>query len=426
MSAPHGGTPWRDRLHYLLTTDFTPSANRYVYWLKTPLGVLVLTALASLLMGLFVTPQGYILLAASCGVIALGIIWPWVGLRGIHCRLRFDVRRCKEQEQVKVILEVANRWPFPVWGLAIQNGFFDALPGEDTTVVALARVPGWSRCDFPWDFTPECRGVYPTLVPRVATEFPFGMFCVSKPVEVPTPLIVWPETRRFSELACPLGPAHSGGAINPRRTGDDGDRAGVRGYRLGDSMRQIHWAQTAKFDQLIVSERQGASQSSVQVYIDMDPAAHAGIGRDSSREWAIRIGASLALDLARQNLRVTLRTNELEEFVSPAPGNQRQLMDRLATMAPETESAEHNCRRHGRDRYDWVIVIQTDRSTNVPRATRRIELATAGFDASAERFARLDSAEPRGGRVIVDGPVGVWETIARRWNQQRREVAARA
>ena len=41
-------------LSTLLNTDFCPWANQYVYWLKKPLGILIVAAFASLLCGLFV------------------------------------------------------------------------------------------------------------------------------------------------------------------------------------------------------------------------------------------------------------------------------------------------------------------------------------------------------------------------------------
>ena len=72
-----------------LNTDFCPWANRYIYWLKKPLGILVVAATASLLCGLFVAPQGLVIAATIAATIILGMVWPWVGLRGLSCELRF-------------------------------------------------------------------------------------------------------------------------------------------------------------------------------------------------------------------------------------------------------------------------------------------------------------------------------------------------
>ena len=113
----------------MLNKDFCPWANRYVYWLKKPLGILIVAAIASLLCGLFVAPQGLVIAGTIAGTIALGMIWPWLGLRGLSCELRFPNQRGLEGHASPVEVVVRNRWPFPVWGLAIEEGFF--LRGDD-------------------------------------------------------------------------------------------------------------------------------------------------------------------------------------------------------------------------------------------------------------------------------------------------------
>ena len=54
--------------------DFCPWANRYVYWLKQPVGWLLVAAAASLLIGLFVAPQGWVMFTALLAVILLGVV----------------------------------------------------------------------------------------------------------------------------------------------------------------------------------------------------------------------------------------------------------------------------------------------------------------------------------------------------------------
>ena len=148
-------------LSKLLNTDFCPWANQYVYGLKKPLGILIVAAFASLLCGLFVAPQGLVIAATIAATISLGIAWPWIGLRGLSCELQFPQRRGVEGQSAPVEVVVRNRWPFPVWGLAIEEGFFLTHDGEDATAVALSGVRGWSKTKFYWSFRPQCRGVYP-------------------------------------------------------------------------------------------------------------------------------------------------------------------------------------------------------------------------------------------------------------------------
>jgi len=187
--------------------EFLPWSNRYVYWLKTPLGALFVASLFSLLCGLLVAPQGLVVAGGTLVVIALGIAWPWLGLRGVSCELAFSQRRTREGQPVVVVANIVNRWPWPVWGLEIEHGFFAAAEGDpdSATVVALARVGGWSRCEFRWEHVPAQRGRYPRAVPRLATAFPFGLWKATQPILVRESLLVWPRTCPLDRLSFKSG-----------------------------------------------------------------------------------------------------------------------------------------------------------------------------------------------------------------------------
>ena len=169
-SSSNWWTNWNVRFNGLLTRDFCPWANRYVYWLKQPIGWFVVAAGMSLLVGCFLGPQGLVLAAALSGVIALGVAWPFLAVHAVRCSLHFDRRRVREGEPLTVRLQVANRFPWPVWGLTVERGFFAALAEEttDAVAVALACVPGWSINEYSWEFRPACRGEYPTERPVVS------------------------------------------------------------------------------------------------------------------------------------------------------------------------------------------------------------------------------------------------------------------
>src|SRR5437879_2717823 len=70
--------------------DFCPWANRWVYWLKNPLWSLVLTTITAILCGTCVNTNVLILAGVLAGILTLGIVWPWLSLRGVRCELSFD------------------------------------------------------------------------------------------------------------------------------------------------------------------------------------------------------------------------------------------------------------------------------------------------------------------------------------------------
>ena len=319
-------------LNELLNTDFCPAANRYVYWLKKPLGVLIVAALASLLCGLFVAPQGLVISGTIAATIVLGMVWPWVGLRGLSCELQFSQRRGVEGQVSPVEVVIKNRWPFPVWGLAIEDGFFLPQDGEDGTALALSGIRGWSKTKFSWNFQPDCRGIYPNKTVKLATEFPLGVWKARRDIDTTGKLIVWPKAVALEPAVLADGANRSLLLPSDKRSGNEGDRIGVRTYREGDSLRFVHWAQTAKCGRLIVSERQGPAQSSVVIAIDSDPNIAHGKGTTSSFEIAVRIAASLCEQLTRQNVSVLVTSNQESWEVQPTELSRHASLDRLAAI----------------------------------------------------------------------------------------------
>ena len=293
---------------HIATQEYCTWASPYLAYLRTPLGVLSLAAIAALLCGLFVAPQGFVVLAAISAVIGIGCAWPWVGIRGISCQLQFTVPRTEEGQPVDVELVVTNRWPWPVWGLAVEGGFSQFEEGEEHAEIAISRIAGWSRSHFRRPFVPALRGRYPTGKPDLVTEFPFGLWKGRRPIQVASSLTVWPERFSLPPLALTCGSQSWTGQPSESATGSIGHRTTVREYRRGDSMRQIHWAKTALYDKLVSYEREGLVVSDAVVSLDTHPHFHTGVGGQSSVEWTIRIAASICKALLSQGVDLTVLT----------------------------------------------------------------------------------------------------------------------
>ncbi len=295
-------------------------ASPYLAWLRRPLGVLTLLAIAALLCGLFVAVHGFVVLAAIAAVVAIGCVWPWIGIRGVACQLRFAATRAEEGKPVEAELVITNRWPWPVWGLAVEGGFGEEVDESQQPEVAVARIGGWSRGYFNWTFTPLVRGRYPSVNPQLVTEFPFGLWKAKKEVEVLSRLIVWPARFPLPPLVLPSGCQSWTGQTSECSSGSVGHRTSVREYRFGDSMRQIHWAKTALYDKLVSYEREGQAVTEARISLDTHPSLHRGRGPQSSVEWSIRIAASICDTLLRQGVNVVIESHA-DQFHSERKGN---------------------------------------------------------------------------------------------------------
>ena len=306
LPRPSDGNRWKQFWEHLATREYCTWASPYLSCFRTPLGALSLTATAALLCGLFVAPQSFVVLAAIAAVIAIGCVWPWIGIRGVSCQLQFSVLRTDEGKPVDVELVITNRWPWPVWGLAVEGGFSQAEASGDHPQIAISRVAGWSRGRFQRPFVPEVRGRYPIKKPQLVTEFPFGLWKSRRPIDVRSHLLVWPERFALPPLTLPCGAQSWVGQPSESATGTIGHRTTVRDYRRGDSLRQIHWAKTALYDKLVSYEREGLVISDATVSLDTHPKLHRGSGDQSSVEWTIRIAASICEALLYQGVNLTV------------------------------------------------------------------------------------------------------------------------
>ncbi len=126
----------------------------------------------------------------------------------------------------------------------------------------------------------------------------------------------------------------------------------------------MHWGLTARHGELIVRELQSNAVPRVQIVLDTRPAAHAGSGPGSSREWAIRVAASLAEGWIGQGAEVEL---VLDGKSVPSRGSARArtvaVLDALARLPPggDRDVAEllslAECRRSDRG---LRVIITTD------------------------------------------------------------------
>ena len=324
--------------------DFCPQANPFVYWLKSPVGWVIVAIGFSIAVGLFIGPQGYILAAAFAALLALGMVWPWISMKGIKCRLVLPSQEMREGDEAEIVFQVQNYWPIPVFGVMINGDFLQELDVDQEPVAfSLRRVPAWSEAEFRIPVTPRRRGQLPSGDVLLSTGFPFGLLSISKPLDTENQGLVWPACQPLQGQ-----PDANSTSRNPRGSlcdlsGNDGDSIGVRDYRIGDRIKNVHWAQTARSQRLMVRERQTLSSSVINVVVDLSPAHHVGHGSQSTFEWAIRIAASACWQLHRTGSSVRILIAGLESYNQNQASNRcgiKSVMDTLASLPTFTQAKQ--------------------------------------------------------------------------------------
>jgi uncharacterized protein (DUF58 family) len=326
-------------ISHALTTDFCPWANKYVYWLKEPIGWFVMAFATSVLVGLHVTPIGWVLASAILGIITIGMVWPWVAIRAAGCRLASVVAEIHEGQSCDLVFSVRNRLPMPLWGLAIE-GYLDREGDAVKPTVALACVPPLSEADYRLAVRPEMRGEYPVVAPMIACSFPFGIWTARRMVTEFSPLMVFPQVSLIQDEATLVGNRMSD-CGDGSRAGQMGELLGVRPFRNGDRLRNVHWIHTARTGNLVVCERGGPQQQTVEVLLDTRPLENVGsLSRESDRltnrnaiAWRVRVAASLVNHLHARHVPVTLRLEQKAIHGSAGSVGLRRMMRELAVLA---------------------------------------------------------------------------------------------
>jgi len=427
----HAGTGgFAGWLRRVLSTDYFPATERVVKRLVwNPAGAMLLAAVVALLCGLFLSGYAFVLAAGLGGVLLVGAVGPWVALRGTAARLAFDRPRCREGDAVAVTLAVArSAWGVGT-GLTVRGGFA-AHDDPDVPVPVVAGLPpvrAGHEVAVRWTFTPAHRGTYPLArpAPRLVTGYPFGVREAGRAVAAPHPLVVWP--RAFPVGAVPDGGADARpeGAVSRSKVGPAGDVLGVRPYRRGDSPRRVHWGQTAKHDRLVVCELQTNARPRVQVVLDSDPRHHRGGGADSSREWAVRVAASLVEGWLAQGAEVEAVIDGRLYPTAAGATHLRRLLDALAALPDDRGPpladvlAASCCRAFA----DGVQVVVTTDSGLAALGSAAGESHRRFFVLEADGFAGPDGkpgppvALPQRPWVTVESPDRVRRALRAGWKE---------
>ncbi|WP_144060225.1 DUF58 domain-containing protein [Rhodopirellula sallentina] len=334
MATAHAAPHEKGWLSRMMTTDFCPWANRFVYWLKEPVGWFALATLASVLIGLYFSPIGWPLAASLATIIATGMVWPWIAVRVTRCELRPSTNAVHEDDSCRMVVSVHNRLPIPVMGLAIEGYLDSQTTDENRPNVGLTRVPPLCRADYGLEVTPELRGHYPVVKPKVTCSFPFGIWTARRDLFAVDSLTVWPKAYPINGVM-PVTGLDNANEGEGHRGGQSGDFVGVRTFRRGDSAKHVNWAASARCESLIVTERGDPQTSRVQVLLD----THLHTDRESLAR-RVRVATSILVSLHQSRIAADVRLGKRPLRYGSGAHGRRKMLDALADIAIDGEACD--------------------------------------------------------------------------------------
>ena len=418
----------------MISFEIIRTEKPLLYFLKQPLGFFVCATIASLSAGLFIGPQGFVLMWALLALLVVGIVWPWIVLKGLRCKLTFTEVRAFENSETLAKLEIKNHWPIPVYGLMVKADLLqDIAEHDDSIVTGLQRVPGWSESTYSWKVVPKRRGLLPTEPPTVSTGFPFGVNSGTKVVSTFNQTVVWPECTGLEGLPFLKSGRSACQDSLVDIAGFDGDTIGVREFRDGESMRYVHWAKSAQLDRLIVKELQQNLRQVMHIVLDLSPETHSGEGGQSSFEWAIRTAATICRQLHQNQVGVLVECTGLpKELRSTATNNQglEPLLD-FFSMLPSHASLLQSQVDTERIEYlpaslfeahDQTILICTDVSKLKKESNSSVKEITIlsesfGRDIDRDDEDKIDVSVGNGSSsaIVLTSPIKASDQLASGW-----------
>ncbi len=424
--------------------DFCPQLNRYVYWLKRPVGWLTGAMLASSLLALFVTPDCWALVAAFAVVLVLGLAWPSLSIRAVSVEWQVPNGAQIEGSEIEIRLSVRNRAWWPIHGLAIEfdrplDAIVDSKHPERTwRGLALDRCAALSESTFSFKVRGLRRGSFPQTTPSIACGFPFGLRIARRPIDRHDSVTIRPWSTAFVGAPRSRTGSAAGAAESETRTGRVGEVTGVREWVAQDPFREIDWVQTSRRDRLMVRDRSASVRPTVRLALlgrrneanvrivsqasGIDDLASADTQAREDDE-TLRWIASVARTLVREGWDVRLPEGDRWTTVGTERGLDRWL-DRIAACDVDrlTSSVERGLSGGGCE--TWVFVrpgfASGPRVAAAAAPFRRLLLPSIGGEENAaDRVATVD-----GGTFDFER---LRERFGRRWQawcEERQRVIA--
>jgi uncharacterized protein (DUF58 family) len=176
----------------------------------------------------------------------------------------------------------------------------------------------------------EERGIFDIGPLEVSLGDPFGL-ATSKFTSVGVArLTVYPRIDAITPLPTAQGHDPHSGAQHPRALlGSGEDFYALRGYEVGDDLRRVHWASTARLDELMIRQDEMPWQTRSTILLDVRRAVH----DEASLEVAVSAAASIHAASTRTDALVRLlSTDGTDSGFGTGHGHAEAILEHLATV----------------------------------------------------------------------------------------------
>lgn len=207
-----------------------------------------------------------------------------LGNTSFKATLGLSESRITVGESVDVDVEVANPGKVPTVSATGELPLGEAR--KTFRIPALA--PGKSKRQ-QVRFRAATRAVLPVGPLSIRKGDPFGLIRHEQSLSETIDVYIHPRTVRLSTLSSGLARDLEGGPTE-QVVDDDLDFYGLREYRPGDDMRNVHWLSSAKTGTLMIRQYDATKRTDTSLTLACNPAAYPG---EREFETAVSVAASI-------------------------------------------------------------------------------------------------------------------------------------
>jgi uncharacterized protein (DUF58 family) len=206
----------------------------------------------------------------------------------------------------------------------------DAVTGTRGAHLLLAPLEPRAVVSAAYRLPTEHRGIIEIGPLEVTMSDPFGLTRISLQTSGVSELTVFPSVDDVVPVPQTTGNDPMSGAEHPNALGRSGeDFYGLRPYVVGDDLRKVHWASTARRDELVVRQDEQPWQARATLLVDVRRVANTPV----SLELLISAAASIVTACNhRQDLVRLVTTDGVDSGFAAGHVHVESLMEHLASV----------------------------------------------------------------------------------------------
>lgn len=256
--------------------------------------------------------------------LAQALLFRVFNMRNLSYERHFNRESAYDGQRVELIETIKNRKSLPVPWLRAESRIPRELGFEKEKLDAyevsggmyhksIFYLPGMQMITRHHEVTLKRRGVYSAGSVALTAGDLFSMAKSEKQLELPCEITVYPRILSDDELPDPANRFLGDAVVKRWIMPDPFLVTGIRDYRAGDSLRDVHWRASARTGELRVKVRDYTSDPRALVILNIQTSAEqwndVGEQDEECIEQGIRIAATLCLRALKNGLDAGFASN---------------------------------------------------------------------------------------------------------------------